>query len=146
MTQARDKYAMKRPWSSRIIGKYALLQVPALALLVVLLVLVKRWIDLPSWFIWCLIGLWIGKDIALFPLTWRAYDQDRAKAGSAMVGARGIAEERLNPSGYIRIGGELWHAELMGDAPTIERGEAVRIQGIRGLTLLVSHGNHEHER
>ena len=136
---------MKKPWSSRIIVRYVLLQLPALAVLVVLLVLVKRWIDLPSWFIWGLIGLWIAKDIALFPLTWRAYDQDRAKAGSSMLGERGIAEERLNPSGYIRVGGELWQAEVMGDAPPIERGEGVRVQGIRGLTLLVSHGNNENE-
>ena len=137
---------MKKPWSPRIIVKYVLLQLPALAVLVVLLVLVKRWIDLPSWFIWGLIGLWIAKDMALFPLTWRAYDQDRARAGSSMVGARGIAEERLNPSGYIRVRGELWQAEVVGDAPPIERGEGVRIQGIRGLTLLVSHGNDENER
>jgi len=146
MMQARDRYPMKRPWSSRIIGKYVLLQVPALALLVVLLVLLKRWIDLPSWFIWCLIGIWIAKDIALFPLTWRAYDQDSAKAGSPMVGTRGIAEERLNPLGYIRVGGELWQAEVVDDAPPIEVGEVVRVQGIRGLTLLVSRGNSEGER
>ena len=137
---------MKKPWSSRIIVRYVLLQLPALAVLIVLLVLVKRWIDLPSWFIWGLIGLWIAKDIALFPLTWRAYEQDRAKAGSSMVGARGIAEERLNPSGYIRVGAELWQAEVVGDAPSIERGEGVRVQGIRGLTLLVSHGTNENER
>ena len=136
---------MKKPWSSRIILRYVLLQLPALAVLVVLLVLVKHWVDLPSWFIWGLIGLWIAKDMALFPLTWRAYDQDRARAGSSMVGARGIAEERLDPSGYIRVRGELWQAEVVGNAPPIERGEEVRIQGIRGLTLLVSYGNNEHE-
>lgn len=135
-----------KPWSSRIIVKYVLLQLPALAVLVVLLVLVKHWIDLPSWFIWGLVGLWIAKDVALFPLTWRAYDQGRARAGSSMVGAWGIAEERLNPSGYIRVRGELWQAEVVGNAPPIEKGEEVRIQGIRGLTLLVSRGNTEGER
>ncbi len=136
---------MKKSWSSRIIVKYVLLQLPGLAVLLVLLVLVKRWIYLPSWFIWGLIGLWIAKDMALFPLTWRAYDQDRARAGSSMVGARGIAEEPLNPSGYIRVRGELWQAEVVGGAPPIERGEGVRIHGVRGLTLLVSHGNNDHE-
>lgn len=136
---------MKKPWSSRIIVRYVLLQLPALAVLVVLLVLVKRWIDLPSWFIWGLIGLWIAKDIALFPLTWRAYDQDRARAASSMVGVRGIAEERLAPSGYIRVHGELWQAELAADSHPVERGERVRIQGIRGLTLLVIHSNNENE-
>jgi membrane protein implicated in regulation of membrane protease activity len=136
---------MKKPWPSRIIVKYALLQLPGLAVLLVLLLLVKRWIYLPSWFIWGLIGLWLVKDMALFPLTWRAYDQDRARDGSSMVGARGIAEEPLNPLGYIRVRGELWQAEVVGDAPPVEKGEGVRIQGIRGLTLLVSHGNNEGE-
>jgi membrane protein implicated in regulation of membrane protease activity len=137
---------MKGPWSFRIIGRYVLLQVPALVILIALLLLAKRWVDLPTWFIWGLIGLWIAKDAALFPLTWRAYDPDRAKAESPMLGARGIAEERLNPSGYIRVGGELWMAEIGGDAGPIERGERVRVHGVRGLTLLVSHGNHEGER
>jgi len=136
---------MKKLWSSRIIGKYVLLQVPALVILFVLLVLAKRWIDLPSWFIWGLIGLWIAKDLALFPLTWRAYDQDHARSGNSMIGARGIAEEKLNPSGYIRVGGELWKAEAVGNARPIVEGEGVRVQGIRGLILLVSRGNHEAE-
>ncbi len=137
---------MKKPWSSRIITRYVLLQIPALVILFVLLVLAKRWIDLPSWFIWGLIGLWIAKDVALFPLTWRAYDQDHARSGSSMIGAIGIAEEKLNPSGYIRVRGELWKAEVVGNARPIERGDGVRIQETRGLTLLVSRADHEGER
>jgi membrane protein implicated in regulation of membrane protease activity len=137
---------MKKPWSFRIIGKYALLQAPALAILVVLLQLVKRWIELPSWFIWGLIAFWIIKDIALFPLTWPAYDRDRKRTESPIIGARGIAEEQLHPSGYIRIGGELWRAEVLGDAGPIQRGERVRVEGIRGLTLLVSRVDAEREQ
>jgi len=136
---------MKKPWSSRIITKYVLLQAPGLVILTVLLVLAKRWVDLPSWFVWGLITLWIAKDIALFPLTWRAYDQDRERAVGSMVGAWGTAEEQLNPSGYIRVGGELWKAEVMGNVRPIEKGERVLVQEIHGLTLLVSLGNHEHE-
>jgi membrane protein implicated in regulation of membrane protease activity len=136
---------MKKPWSSRIIIRYALLQIPSLIILIVLLALAKRWVDLPSWFTWGLIGLWVVKDAALFPLTWRAYDQDRERDLGAMVGERGTAEERLNPLGYIRVRGELWKAELTDDARPIEKGEEVRVQGIRGLTLLVSLGNHEYE-
>lgn len=126
-------------WSSRVVIRYALLQIPALALLIVLLLLVKRWVDLPQWFIWGIILFWVAKDVILFPLTWRAYDQDRPRGAYSMVGESGIAEERLAPSGYIRMHGELWQAEVMGDSPPIERGESVRIQGIRGLTLLVQH-------
>jgi membrane protein implicated in regulation of membrane protease activity len=106
----RDRYRsrMKKVWSSRIVLRYALLQVPAFALLIFLLILTKHWVDLPSWFIWGLIVFWAVKDVVLFPLTWRAYDQDRSRAASSMIGAHGVAEERLAHSGYVRIGGELW--------------------------------------
>jgi len=54
-----------------------------------------------------------------------------------LIGTEGITEERLAPSGYIRVHGELWRAEVMeGEAP-IERGETVLIQRAYGLTLLV---------
>ena len=50
---------------------------------------------------------------------------------------KGEAEERLAPSGYIKVHGELWQAEMIREGPPIEKGEFVRIQGIRGLVLLV---------
>ena len=55
-----------------------------------------------------------------------------------MIGRRGVAEEQLAPTGYIRVGDELWKAEVIGGR-AIEKGETVGIQGIRGLTLLVEH-------
>ena len=118
---------------------------PALALLILLLILVQRWVDLPAWFIYGLIVFWIAKDVILFPFTWRAYDQDRNRAVNSMVGARGITKDRLAPSGYIQVHGELWRAEVMGNALPVERGETVRVQGIRGLTLLVQHDDENRE-
>ena len=135
----------KWTWSSRVVLRYALLQMPALALLILLLILVQRWVDLPAWFIYGLIVFWIAKDVILFPFTWRAYDQDRNRAVNSMVGARGITKDRLAPSGYIQVHGELWRAEVMGNALPVERGETVRVQGIRGLTLLVQHDDENRE-
>ncbi len=54
-----------------------------------------------------------------------------------MVGARGVAEDRLAPSGYIRVRGELWQTEVMGGDPPIEKGASVRVREVSGLTLLV---------
>lgn len=133
----------KRAWSSRVVVRYALLQVPAVALLVSILILVQRWVDLPAWFVWGLITLWVAKDVILFPFVWRAYDRDRPDDANSMVGARGIVEERLAPSGHIRVHGELWQAEVMGGGPPIDRGEAVRVRRICGLTLLVRPDNEE---
>ncbi|NVM27021.1 MAG: hypothetical protein HWN70_14040, partial [Desulfobacterales bacterium] len=52
-----------RGWSARVVVRYALLQVPALALLVVLLIAVQRWVDLPAWFRGGRVALWVAKDV-----------------------------------------------------------------------------------
>lgn len=127
----------QRRWPARAVIRYTLLQVPATVLLVVLLIMVKRWVALPGWFIWTLVGLWVLKDIVLFPLVWRAYDPDRPSQAQSMEGMRGVAVEPLEPYGYVRVRGELWKAELASGSPPMEAGAGVRVCGIRGLTLLV---------
>ncbi|MFX0197796.1 MAG: NfeD family protein [Candidatus Hodarchaeota archaeon] len=88
-------------------------------------------------------AFWVVKDVALFPFVWRSYDRERGEAPSPMVGAQGIVEDRLAPSGYVRVHGELWQAEPMRGGPAIDRGQVVRIQEVRGLTLLVQIDNDE---
>ena len=127
----------RRRWSTRVVLRYALLQLPFTALMVVALILVRKWVDLPVGFIWGLLALLVIKDIALFPLVWRAYDPDRPALTNWIEGARGIAVDDLHPSGYVEIRAELWKAEVMGGGPPIRRGESVRVCRIRGLTLLV---------
>jgi len=92
---------------------------------------------IPTWFIWSLVALWVIKDLILFPAVWRVYDQEQRDDPSSMVGSRGIAEDRLDRSGYIRVHGELWKAEVMGNSPSVGKGEKVTVRGIRGLTLIV---------
>lgn len=133
----------ERRWSARIVLRYALFQVPAVAILVLILVLVRRWVDLPTWFFWGLVAFWVAKDVISFPFTWRAYDRKRLEDTDTMIGTRGFAEDRLAPSGYIRVRGELWQGEVVGGGPPIEKGEGVRVRGIRKLTLLVQPENEE---
>jgi len=127
----------KRGWSARVVVRYALYQVPSIVLVVLILIFARRWVDLPAWFVWGFIALWLAKDIILFFLVWRAYDRDRLESGQSMIGLEGVATENMAPSGYVRVRGELWHAEAMRGSPPINRGEVVRVRGIRGLTLLV---------
>jgi membrane-bound ClpP family serine protease len=54
-----------------------------------------------------------------------------------MLGGYGIVVDRLAPSGYIQVGGELWKAEATQEFQLIEKGRSVQVVGIRGLTLLV---------
>ena len=124
-------------WTVRVLVRYVLLQVPGTALLVLILIQLRNWFDLPVWSVWGLVAISVAKDVILFPFVWRAYDWDRHKEAHSMVGRRGIAKERLAPSGYTQIHGELWKAKVVGGGPPIEKGEAVRVEEMRGLTLLV---------
>ncbi len=133
----------ERGWSARIVVRYTILQVPAAVLVVFILFQLRQWVDLPAWFVWGLVGLWVAKDVVLFPFVWRAYGQQRGEDTSPMVGAQGTVEDRLSPSGYVRVHGELWQAEVMGGSSPIDRGQAVRIQEVRGLTLLVQIDNNK---
>ena len=123
--------------STRILVRYVLLQLPGLALLVLILVFVQSWVDLSAWVVWGFITIWVVKDAILFPFVRRAYDWDRPQGANSMVGARGIAKERLAPSGYVQIRGELWKAALMEGSPPLEKGERVRVEGAFGLRLAV---------
>jgi membrane protein implicated in regulation of membrane protease activity len=135
-----------RKCSARILVRYTLLQLPALALLILILILVQQWVDLPTWIFWGSIVVWIAKDAILYPFVWRAYDRDLPQGTNTMVGVRGIAKGRLAPSGYVQIRGELWNAEVMEGNPPIEKGEDVRVRSVRGLTLIVQPCTIENER
>jgi len=121
----------------QVVMRYALFQIPGLVLLILILIMVRRWVDFPLWFFWGSVFIWIVKDAVLFPFVWRAYDWNRSQDVHSLVGSEGIVEERLAPSGYIRVHGEIWQAKMIKEGPPIEKGEGVRIQGIRGLVLLV---------
>ncbi len=127
----------RKDWSVQLILRYALFQIPSLALLISILILIHQWVDLPTWLTWGSIALWIVKDIVLFPLVWRAYDRSRMKDLHQRIGGEAIVETRLAPSGYVRIHGELWQAEVEDGVKPIEKGEVVSVRGIRGLVLLV---------
>jgi hypothetical protein len=92
---------------------------------------------LPVWLFWTVIAFWIVKDAVLFPFVWRAYDWDRSRRSQSMIAERGVAKEKLAPSGYVQIHGELWRAEKIGEGPPIEEGQPVRVKKMEGLTLFV---------
>jgi membrane protein implicated in regulation of membrane protease activity len=128
---------LPRESKRRIVAKYVIFQIPDILILVLILFVTRWWIDLGSWWYGVIIGLWIAKDVLLFPFLWRAYDTSHPGDAKSLIGTEGIAEEPLNPSGYIRVHGELWQAEVMGKKSQVEKGETVLVKGAYGLTLLV---------
>ena len=121
--------------------RYILLNIPGLAAVILILIIIQHWIILPAWLFWSIIGFWIIKDVVLFPVVWRAYDWERPGRSWSMVGEYGVAKDRLGPSGYVKIRGELWRAEKLGDGPPIEAGRPIQVIKMEGLTLFVKQRN-----
>ena len=124
----------KQGWSRQVLLKYSLLQLPGLALLIIILILLRHWINIPNWAMWTLISLSLIVDVIMFPFVWRAYDKGNQ---NSMSGSQGVAVDRLSPSGYVRINGELWRAKVFEGNSAIEKGEVVMVKSMHGLTLFV---------
>jgi len=128
-------------WEGRTLLKYVLIQLPAIAVVVLFIFLLRQWINMPPWLAWSLIIFWVAKDIVLYPFVWRAYEWGSKKDENPMHGLSGTARDRLDPSGFIFIRGERWKARVIERNTVIEKGETVRVKGARGLTLLVEKEN-----
>lgn len=123
-----------RRWAPGVLGKYILLQLPSLALVIALLVILYEYYDFPVQYAWAVAVAWAAKDAILYPFVWRAYD---AGPQRAMVGLTGKAREAVDPSGYVEIRGELWRAQVEEGAGPIQAGETVEVLDVQGLTLIV---------
>jgi membrane protein implicated in regulation of membrane protease activity len=118
--------------------KYALFQVPGwLGAAIVLLGLVE-WLSLSPWAASALFTLWVIKDIALYPIVRSAYESDAKTGVEQLVGEKGMAQERLDPHGMVRIRGELWQAAAEPTEQSIEPNSEVKVTAATGLTLTVS--------
>ena len=133
----RSPAAEKRIWSAHVLGKYWLLQLPEAALVIIVLLALQHWFDIPTWVVWTLVALWIAKDAALYPFVWRSFDSGYPAMLHSLDGERGIATERLDRTGYVHVRGELWKAELARGARPVEKDEGVQVQEMRGLTVIV---------
>ena len=133
-----EQYRMLSKETKRcIVLRYAVYQIPDMAILVLILFVLHQWVGLSLGLCIGLISLWMVKYVLVFSFVWRAYDKPRPGDVKSLIGTEGIAEERLDPSGYIRVHGELWRAEVIGKTIPIEKGQTVLIERACGLTLLV---------
>jgi membrane-bound serine protease (ClpP class) len=121
-----------------LIARYAVFQLPGMIAAGLALWAAHAWAGLSGWTALGLFALWVGKEFVLFPFLKTAYQTAPSErvGPERVLGARGAAEEDLDPVGYVRVRGELWRAEAL-DGARIARGAAVAVHGIRDLTLLV---------
>jgi membrane protein implicated in regulation of membrane protease activity len=131
------RQALKHRVMARAALKYAAMQLPGITLIALILLLIRQQFDLSGWLVAAVIAVWVLKDAALFPLVWRYYSPYPPPPLHRLEGRRGIVHEPLAPSGYVRLGHELWRAEVPPGHARLKRGAHVRVRGVRGLTLLV---------
>ncbi len=124
-------------WSIRILIKYALIQLPGALLILVCLVLCRRWIAYPAWVMWAILGIWVAKDVVLYPFVWRAYQNQKTETDNPMIGQRGIVKDRVDPAGYVFVRGELWKARTIKEGLVLEPGDTIIVRKRNGLTLYV---------
>jgi len=123
--------------TARIVWRYTWLQLVGLCAFILVLILLKNWINIPVWLLITIVCLWAAKDIILFPFIWHAYDWERASQFNPMIGLTGIVLDRLDPSGHVEVRGERWMAELVGSGMAAEKDSMIEVVGMNGLTLRV---------
>jgi membrane-bound ClpP family serine protease len=121
----------------RVVIRYFLLQLPGQAAFILILLLLRHYVEIPADLAWVLIGLWVGKDIFLFPFVWRFYEPDLYPDRLKMVGRAGTALTRLAPDGFVQVRGERWQAAAAEGQAPIARGEKICVEAIAGLKLTV---------
>ena len=102
-------------------------------LLVLAIVAAILWLPAP----WGIVAVAVAAVVELaesLALIWWS-KRRRAQVGSeALMGRSAVAVTPLLPDGQVRVDGELWQARCEEGA---EAGDAVRILGLDGLTLVV---------
>jgi len=129
----------------RAIVRYTLFQIPDLILLGLAVAAAVRWWGLPVSAAYGLVAFWIAKDVILYPILRVAYESTSSGGVAGICGALGVTTQPLVPAGYVRIGSELWKAELMSGSKPVVTGSAVRVVEVRGLTLIVEPVTHFEE-
>ena len=85
--------------------------------------------------------IWIVKDLVIFPWVRRAYTNDAKTGTEQLIGAKAVAQERLNPEGFVKINGELWKARIDPVDQIVSPNSIVRVRAANGLTLIVETEN-----
>jgi membrane protein implicated in regulation of membrane protease activity len=124
-------------FSARTILKYTTVHLAELVLLLVILLVIRYVIGLPSWVMITVLLLSILKDVILFPKVWRAYARGDNRPISELMGLEATVAHSIDPVGYVRVRGELWKAEAKDPRDPVVRGERTRVVGGGGMRLVV---------
>jgi len=118
-------------------ARYLMFEIPGWVVAAAVLALLVHEEQLPARTAWILLAVFVAKDFALYPVLRVGYQPSAPDGTASLVGALGTARERLDPEGWVRVGAELWRAELAHGQAPLEAGAAVRVVAVDALTLQV---------
>lgn len=130
----------------RVAAKYALLQLPGVAIAGGLAFAIGRAFGWPDWIAAAIAGGWLMMDAALYPVLRDSYRTEPHRPGADLIGRLGLVESRIAPEGTIGVGAERWRARVAAGQPPIEEAARVRVVEIEGLTLIVEPDSSEEAR
>jgi membrane protein implicated in regulation of membrane protease activity len=123
--------------ASRQLTAYLLRETAELVLLIAVLAIVSRFVGISTW-------LWIGlplvkvaTSVGAYALFFRRTFHRPAQGGSdLLIGRRVQTLTRLDPSGHVKVGGEIWAAQC-DTAEPVPAQSWVDIVAVRGTTVYV---------
>jgi membrane protein implicated in regulation of membrane protease activity len=122
----------------RVLRRYLLFQLPDAAAGAVVLALLVNFDVISPPVGWVLFAVWIGKEIALYPLVRRAYEPTPETVTELLIGRTGVVTAALDENGFVRVGPELWRARSAPGAAVAPVGTVVRVDAVDGYTVEVS--------
>lgn len=117
--------------------RYWLLQIPGWVVLSALVAAAMEWFHLPFIAGLAVFFIWLVKDLVLYPVLKAYYVPRRKDIHDGILGEKAVAQESLEPTGYVKLRGELWMAEVTGPHPLVAAGESVVVESVDGLKLKV---------
>jgi membrane protein implicated in regulation of membrane protease activity len=133
----------ERERTASVFARYLVLQLPGIAAAALVLAILVRYAGLSRGLAFLLFGLWIAKELILFPIVRVGYERGgRPHGADALVGSLALVQDELAPGrvGWVRVGPERWRARLRGapeGQPPLPRGAQVRVLEVRNLELFV---------
>lgn len=121
----------------RVFRRYVLFQVPGWAVTAVLCGLATRWPGLSPVTAFLLFSAWVAKDMLLYPWLRHGYVPGPGDSHRSLVGATGVAEQPLAPTGWVRVRGELWRARVRPEGAPLAKGAGVRVVDVDGMEIVV---------
>jgi membrane-bound ClpP family serine protease len=132
----RDAMKTKKLTLQRLISAIASMIIEQAAVYAVWRWLLPYWgVNLDAWVVITVMAVWLVVGVGLFIVGTSALDQKEVTGLSTMVGMQGVTEGPLDPSGTVKIYGELWNARAAEGV--IGSGVDVIVTGEDGLNLVV---------